>query len=64
VKAKRRLFGLAAISNQAANQVDKEIHWASMPGMFDLRDIFELVNNRFNNGAFTQQNLIENRKRL
>ena len=53
VKAERRLFGLFAIGNQAADQIDQKIGRAAMTRMFNLRDILELVNDSLNDRAFT-----------
>ena len=35
-----------------------------MTGMFDLRDILELVNDSLDDGAFAQQNFVKNRDEL
>ena len=37
-----------AISNQVTDEIDHEVGGAAMPGMLDLRDVLELVNNSFN----------------
>ena len=52
---------MAAVGNQTADQIDEKIHWAAMARVLNLRDVFELVNNCLNNGAFPQQNLVEDR---
>ena len=38
------------IRDQATDQVDEEIGGAAMAGMLDLRDIFELVVDGFDDG--------------
>jgi hypothetical protein len=64
VKADGRFFWLFAIGNQAANQIDEEIGGAAMTGMFNLRDILELVNDSLDDRALAQQNLVKNRHEL
>ena len=61
METKRRFLRLAAVGNQAAKQIDEEIHRAAMTRVLDLRDIFQLVNNCLDNRALSQQNLIEDR---
>ncbi len=40
------------ISNQSAENIHHKVDWAAMPGMFNLRNILELVNDRFDNRPF------------
>lgn len=40
------------VGNQATDDVDHEVDRAAMPGMLNLRDILELVNDGFDNGTF------------
>ena len=47
------LFGLVTIGNQPGQHVDKTIDRAVMPGVFDLRNILELINNALDNGPFS-----------
>ncbi len=47
-----------AVSNQATQEVDAEVDRAAMSGMLNLRDVLELVDDRFNNGAFASQHLV------
>ena len=61
METKGRFLWLAAVGDQTAHQIDEEIHWATMARVLNLRDVFELVNNRLDNGAFSQQNLVEDR---
>lgn len=61
METERRFLWLAAAGHQAAHQVDEKIHRAGMARVLNLRDVFELVNNRLDNGAFPQQNLVEDR---
>lgn len=54
VDGNRRLLGLMAIGNQSAKNIDKAIDWRAMTRMLDLRNVFQLVDNRFDNGALAQ----------
>ncbi len=49
------------IGNQPTDDIDKTIDGGAVPGMFDRRDVLQLVNNRLNNGAATQEQLIAQR---
>ena len=44
-----------AIGNQPGDQVDQEVGWAAVAGMLNLRDILQLVVNRFDDGPLTKQ---------
>ena len=46
------------VSNQAAQEVDAEVDGATMARMLDLRDVLELVNDRFNDGTFASEQLV------
>jgi len=61
METKRGFLWQAAVGNQAANQIDQEIHWTAMARVLDLHDIFELVNYSLDNRPLSQQNLIEDR---
>src|SRR3990172_3803257 len=50
-----------AISNQTANEIDKEVNWTAMARMFDLRNVFELINDGLNNSAFAKQEFVHQR---
>ena len=52
------LLGLKAISDQTSNNVDCKVDWMTVPGVLDLRNVFELVHYRFNNRSFAEQDLI------
>ena len=49
-----RFFGLVTISNQATQQIGQEVDRTAMSGVFNLRDIFALINDGFDNGALSQ----------
>jgi len=55
------LFILVGIGDEAGYQVNHKIGNASVAGMFDLRDIFQLIIDGFDNRAFPQQNFIHER---
>lgn len=40
----RRLLGLPSVGNQPSDKIDDKVGPAAMTGMFNLRDILELVN--------------------
>ena len=55
VEMQGRLLGLTAIGNETGEQIDDEVDRASMAGMFDLRDVLELIIDRFDDGALAEQ---------
>ena len=55
VKIEGGLLGLMAVGNQATENIDHEVGGAAMPGMLNLGDVLELVNNGFDNGALAGQ---------
>ncbi len=50
-----------AISDQAADEIDQKVDRAAVTRVLDLRDILELVDDRFDDGAFTKQELVHKR---
>ena len=56
---KGRSFFLIGISEQTSHDIDHAIGQRPMARMLNLRNVFELVINGFNDAAFSQQNLIE-----
>jgi hypothetical protein len=44
-----------AVSNQATENIDHEVSGAAMPGMLNLGDVLELVNDGFDHGALAGQ---------
>ena len=55
-----RWFFLAeGVSHQPSDPIDKEVEWAAMAGMLDLRDVFELVIDGLDDRAVAQQPLIK-----
>ena len=51
---KRRFLGLIRIGNQAGDEIDQEGSDTAVTGVVDLGDVFELIVDRFNQGAFAQ----------
>ncbi len=47
-----------AVGNQATQNIDAEIDRAAMSRMLNLGDVFELVDDRFNNGTLTSQQFV------
>ena len=39
----RWFFLTEGVSHQPGDHIDKEIEWAAMAGMLDLRDVFQLI---------------------
>ena len=64
MKAERRLLGLTRIGNETTNEIDEKVGGAAVARMLNLGNVLELVNNSLDNGAFSQQNLVENRHEL
>ena len=58
IKVQTGLFVLMTVSNKPSQQMHDKIERATMAGMPDLRDILELVNNRFNDRSLAQQQFI------
>ena len=54
----RRVFGQPSAGDQTSSEVDSEVGWTAMMGMHDLRDVFESVDDRLNDRALTQKQLI------
>lgn len=54
VKGNRGFLGLVAIGNQSANNIDQAIDGRAVPRMLNLRNVLQLVNNGFNDGALPQ----------
>src|SRR5258708_6259960 len=46
------------IGNQAAKQIHDKVAGAPVPAMFDLGDVLQLIDNRFNNKPPSQKELI------
>ena len=54
----RRFLGLVTIGDEAAEEIDEEVDGAAMAGVLNLRNVLELVEDGFDNGAFAQQEFI------
>ena len=53
-----RFFVLMAVGKQPSNQMHDKIGRAAVTRMLNLRNILELVNDRFNDRSFAQQELV------
>ena len=42
------------VSDQTTNEINQKVDRVAMAGVLDLRDIFELVNDGFDDGAFAK----------
>ena len=47
-----------SVSYQISDQVDGEVGWTAVPGMLDLRDVFQLIIAGLDDEAFMEQKLI------
>jgi hypothetical protein len=54
----RWFLGLMTVRDQAADQITYEIVYAAVPGMLNLGDVLQLVQHRFDDGAFPQQQFV------
>jgi hypothetical protein len=55
---KAGLFCLMTVGEKPSNQMNDKVGRAAMARVLNLRDIFELVNDRFNDGTFAYEKLI------
>ncbi len=46
------------VGDETTNDIDHEVGHTAMAGVFDLGDILELINNRFQDIAFVEQELV------
>ena len=58
----RGFLGLVAIGSEARKQVDQEVVWAAVARVLDLADILELINDRLDERAFAQEQLVGERQ--
>jgi len=54
----RWLLGLPSVGNQPSDKIDDKVGPAAMTGMFNLRDILELVNDGLDDEALTREQLV------
>ena len=54
----RRLFLWAAVGDQAADQVDQEVGYTPVTGMFNLGNVLQLVVAGLNDGPLPQQQFV------
>ena len=53
-----RFLGLMAVGNKAAEEIDEEIGGTVVAGVFNLGDIFKLIEDGLDNSSFAQQHLV------
>src|SRR5947209_8137645 len=53
-----------SVSNQTCDQIDEEVHRTAMTRVLNLRDILQLIVDRFNDGSLPEHDLIEHRQQL
>ena len=58
IKSMGRFGRLMRVGNETTNDIDHEVGHTAMPSMFDLRDVLELINNCFQDAAFSEQELV------
>lgn len=61
MQMKGRFLGLMAIGNQATDEIDQKVERAAMVGVFDQKDVVELVVDGFADGTMAQQQLVGQR---
>ncbi|MBD1825895.1 hypothetical protein H6F51_25820 [Cyanobacteria bacterium FACHB-DQ100] len=52
------LLRLMAVGNQATDQVDQAVNRETMARMLNLRDVLELVDDRLDDGAFSEKQAV------
>ena len=62
VKGNGWLLWLMAIGNQSAQDIDKAIDWRTVARMLNLRNVLQLVDDGFDDGAFAEQETIAQRQ--
>ncbi len=58
VKGDRGFLGLVTISNQSAHNIDQAVNRRTVTRMLDLRNVLQLVNDSFDDSAFSQQQAV------
>ena len=64
MKFERRLLLPIGISDQSRHQVDNEIDHAAMSRVLDLTYVLELIIDRLDQGAFSEEYFVEHRQQL
>ena len=57
MEIKRRFLGLMSVSNEASNDINKKVGDTPMTRMGNLRNVFELVIDGFNQGPLPDKDL-------
>ena len=58
-KGNRRLFRMKGVGNEPGEEIEEKIGGRTMTGMVNLLEVFKLVENGFDEGAFAQPKFIE-----
>ncbi len=58
VKGNRGLLRLVAIGNQSTDDIDQAVDWTAVPGMLNLGNVLQLVNDGFNERTLPQQQAV------
>ena len=58
----RGLFGLVAVGDESSHQMHHEVERAAMAGMLNLADVLELIDDRLDDRALAQEQLVAERE--
>ena len=56
------LLNIRQLMDDTKCYVDEAVHRFAVAGMFNLRDVFELIYDTFNDGPFPQKELVDQRQ--
>ena len=56
------LLNLRQLMDDTKCYVDEAVHRFAVAGMFNLRDVFELIYDAFNDGSFVQEDFVHQRQ--
>ena len=62
--SERRLFWRKGIGDQAGEDITQEIDGASVPGVFNLAKVLELVDDGLDDGTFLKQKTLSDRHKF
>ena len=54
MKVEGRFLGLVTVGDEAAEEIDEEVDGAAMARVLNLGDVFELIEDGFDNRPFAQ----------
>lgn len=58
MQSERGFLGLETVGDQSSHEMNSKVDRAAMTGMLDLRDILQLVDDRFDDGSLAQQQFV------